>query len=755
MALNCLHKILIVLPLTAAAFSAAADGSVPADSVTLPGVVLAEVAVTTIKGGNNANADESATYIGRKAVEQLSIVNLKQAAALAPNFHIPAYGSRMTSSIYVRGLGARIDQPAVGLNIDNIPIINKDNFDFDISDIDRVELLRGPQNILYGRNTMGGLINIYTLSPLTYQGVRARLTFGAYDTYSAAASVYHKFNQRLGMSIGGETSGTDGYFRNAYNNSRTGKERLSNLRWKTAFRPSPKVIVENSMMLTYARQYGYPYRSVSSDQVAYNDTCHYSRFSFIDGLTVKHSFRGITFSSIITAQYLSDDMVLDQDFTPEPYFTLQQKRKEWTFTGDFVARGPQTGKYSWLTGLFGFFRRSRMQAPVNFYATGIQKLIVDHRNEANPHYPIAWDSDNFTLGSTFIMPSGGISVYHESNLALGDFTITGGLRFDWERTDLDYHSFCNTAYTTYDDFTGRPDGTPMPVYSHSSIVLDERGSLQRDYTQLLPKLSVSYRLPSELGNVYVSATKGYKSGGYNTQMFSDFLQQRLMKEMGMSQQYDVAQTVVYHPETDWNFEVGAHLSMLDRRLSADLSLFWIEVDNQQVTMFPEGSITGRIMANAGRSRSRGVEASVVWQAPQGWYVRGSYGLTDARFIDFNNGRADYSDKRVPYAPANSLFLGAGFSRRLRGFIDGIEAEINTTGTGDIVWNEANTVRQPFYMLLNASAKLRHRHMSLELWARNITATQYATFYFVSIGNAFLQKGNPFTAGATLRFEMDL
>ena len=59
------------------------------------------------------------------------------------------------------------------------------------------------------------------------------------------------------------------------------------------------------------------------------------------------------------------------------------------------------------------------------------------------------------------------------------------------------------------------------------------------------------------------------------------------------------------------------------------------------------------------------------------------------------------------------------------------------------------------MLLNASAKLRHRHVSLELWARNITATQYATFYFVSIGNAFLQKGNPFTAGATLRFEMNL
>jgi len=73
--------------------------------------------------------------------------------------------------------------------------------------------------------------------------------------------------------------------------------------------------------------------------VNYNDTCYYRRLSFTDGLTVKHSFSGVDFSSIISFQYLNDDMTLDQDFLPVDYFTLRQKRHEWAVTADFVARG--------------------------------------------------------------------------------------------------------------------------------------------------------------------------------------------------------------------------------------------------------------------------------------------------------------------------------------------------------------------------------------------------------------------------------
>ncbi|MDE6283518.1 MAG: TonB-dependent receptor [Muribaculaceae bacterium] len=755
-----LHILLIINVIaTPIAYAGEAGvGSLSPDSTatSLREISLGEVSVSAIKGGNNPQADEAVTYIGRKAIETYDLINLREASAFAPNFYIPAYGSRMTSSIYVRGLGTRIDQPVVGLNIDNIPIINKDNYDVDLADIDRIELLRGPQNILYGRNTMGGLVNIYTLSPLNYEGVRARLSYGNHNTWRASAGIYRRLTGTLGMSLTGELSGTDGFHRNLYNNSNAGSESYGSLRWKTAFRPSSKVVVENTAMLTRGRQHGYPYLDVAAGKIAYNDTCYYSRLSFIDGLTVKHSFKGITFSSIMSVQYLDDDMTLDQDFTTYDYFTLTQKRKEWAVTGDFVARGPKTGKYSWLTGVFGYYRHSDMQAPVTFYSTGIDRLIVANRNNANPYYPIAWDSPSFTLGSDFTMPSGGLSAYHESSLTLGDFTITAGLRLDWERTDLRYRSHCNTGYTVYHNADpSMPQTTPLPVYRNARVEIDESGSLSHDYTQLLPKLSLSYNLPEMTGNVYASATKGYKAGGYNTQMFSDFLQQRLMADMGLSMQYDVDQTVAYSPETDWTFEIGAHLWFLDQRLNVDFSAFWINIEDQQITMFPEGTITGRIMANAGRARSRGIELAASYQAPGGWFAKGSYGFTDARFLDFNNGRADYSGKRIPYAPSNTLFIGAGYTRHLTGFVDSATLQVNTRGVGNICWDETNSAIQPFYMLLNASVAATHRNFRLEIWADNITATQYATFYFVSIGNTFLQRGNGFSIGVTLTWQMEM
>ena len=76
------------------------------------------------------------------------------------------------------------------------------------------------------------------------------------------------------------------------------------------------------------------------------------------------------------------------------------------------------------------------------------------------------------------------------------------------------------------------------------------------------------------------------------------------------------------------------------------------------------------------------------------------------------------------------------------------------GVGDIYWDEANNVKQPFYALLSASVRLEKGDFSLDVWGDNLTNTHYNTFYFVSIGNAFLQKGNPARCGVTLRLNFD-
>ena len=399
---------LIAAILSAAIIALSANAAETTDSIS---VRLSEISVTAIKQTALAdNLPTASTVIGKNEIERLNVVTMKDASEIAPNFYIPDYGSRMTSSIYVRGLGARIDQPVVGLNIDNVPYLNKDNYDFDLLDIERIELLRGPQSTLYGRNTMGGLINIYTLSPLRTKGFRAMAEYSRANSIKAGASYYGRISESAGMSIAGYYTHTDGFFRNQYNGRHTDKEDQWSVRWRTSWQPMSNLTLENTASVLVGRQGGYPYQSVKSGQIAYNDTCFYKRVSVTDGLTAHWLLPGLTLSGIASFQYINDNMTLDQDFLPQPYFTLTQARHEMAFTLDLVAKGSK-GPYNWLGGMFGFYKHSNMFAPVTFKETGIEELIIAHRNQYNPEYPIVWQENSFNLDSRFRQPVWGKARY--------------------------------------------------------------------------------------------------------------------------------------------------------------------------------------------------------------------------------------------------------------------------------------------------------------------------------------------------------
>ena len=107
----------------------------------------------------------SVSLISQKDMQANGITSLKSASNILPNFFMPDYGSRLTSAMYIRGIGSRINTPAVGMYVDNIPYLDKSAFDFNFYDIERIDILRGPQGTLYGRNTMGGLVKVHTRSP--------------------------------------------------------------------------------------------------------------------------------------------------------------------------------------------------------------------------------------------------------------------------------------------------------------------------------------------------------------------------------------------------------------------------------------------------------------------------------------------------------------------------------------------------------------------------------------------------------------
>ncbi len=719
----------------------ASEASVPADTVNM----LGEVSVTAIKsGGNLAAAPVALTTITGDEARRLDILSMKDVSTLSPNFYIPDYGSRMTSSIYMRGIGARIDQPSVGLNVDNVPILNKDAFDFDITDIERIEVIRGPQSTMYGRNTMAGLINITTTSPLRFQGSRIMLEAGSGTSLRGAASYFGKLRKNVGMSVSAQYGYFGGMVRNVSSGAFADRSHDFSARWKTEVRISDAVKLENTASASTGKQSGYPYAYSETAQVNYNDTCFYRRTTVTDGLTLTWNGPGFSLTSISSYQFIDDNMTLDQDFLPASYFNLSQIRHENTVTQEVVIRG-ERGSYNWIAGAFGFYKHSGMKAPVTFKTDGIDKLILQHVNGFNPDYPIVWDDDSFVLGSDFTNRTGGVAIYHRSDYRTGRWDFSAGIRVDFERTELDYLSHTSTSYTTLD--LTNPEA-PV-IFARHPVMINDRGRLNHSFTSLLPSVGVTFTLP--YGEIYASFGKGYKAGGFNTQMFSDVLQQRLMSFMGIEEKYDIDRIVSYKPEKSFNYEAGAKLHFPGIGLDASAAIFLIDCRDQQLTTFPDGTTTGRIMTNAGRTLSTGLELSATYSPTERWRFYTAYGFTRATFREFDDGRNDYSGKHVPYAPSNTLYLSGRYTLPVNSrWLEGISFDLNLRGIGRIYWDEANSSSQPFYTRLGAMVQLTNRHGSLEISGENLTSTKFDTFHYVSIGNTFFQKGRPATCRVTLR-----
>ncbi len=710
---------------------------------------LPELSVTAIKQAPALDLQPiAATTITSSEVERQRIITMKQASEIVPNFYVPDYGSRMTSTIYVRGLGARIDQPAVGLNIDNVPVLNKNDYDIDLFNIERIEVLRGPQSVLYGRNTMGGLINIYTLSPLRYQGIRLIGEYGTGNSWRAGAGIYGLIRDGLGMSLSINASGTDGFWHNDTNGSEVGRGHQASVRWKTAYAPADsRFTLENIVSFNLNREHGYPYEWLETGCVAYNDTCYYKRTSIMEGLTMQWKADGFTVSSITGLRYMDDDMTLDQDFTPKSYFTLTQATREWAVTQDVIFRGHK-GDYTWMAGAFGFLKHAKMNAPVNFLSDGIQELIIDNAMSKMPAgMTLTWNDASFLLGSRFTIPVYGAAIYHESAWSHGPWKLTGALRLDYEHTGLRSRSFTDTSCTV----------TMYGLPIKREVNIDDHNVFGKHFLQLLPRITATYRLPMPTpSTVYASIAKGYKSGGYNTQMFSDVLQQQMMAQMmpSSAELPSINDVVGYKPEQSWNYEIGGHIACADGRIHTDMALFYIDCRDQQLTCFPDAKGTGRMMTNAARTCSMGLEASINARPDKHVELIATYGFTDARFINYDNGKEDYSGKFIPYAPRHTLFGSITYRQPLRAsWIDGVSLTVDGRGIGPIYWDESNVHSQKLYGLLGLSIKLDHRHYSLDIWGENILNTRFSTFYFESIGHSFVQRGKPRRLGMTVHINI--
>lgn len=695
------------------------------------------------------------TFLMRR-IEERGIASPKNLSAVVPGLNIPDYGTSMTSTIYVRGLGSRMDNPVIGLYVDDVPIIDKNCYDFSFTDIRRIDFLHGPQGTLYGRNSMLGVLSVETLSSTAYQGTRGIIEYGSASTLSAKLSAY---KGRFGLTAA--YGHTDGFFINEYDGSNCGLSDSFSARARFVGGVG-KASLDNILTVSYIDQTGYPYRKLMAGEllpVDYNDKSGYRRFFLMDGFRLKTEWRNWKISSVTSFQTLFDSMDMDQDFTPKSMFTLNQIQEQVAFTQEFIFK-PKTHTVWWdsQTGLFAMVKLNKMSAPVRFLKDGIKSLILDNADSGIPQElgRLNIQEENFLIYSDFDIALGNVAAYHESYFNTGRWTFTAGLRLDFEASRMRYdsgsdiHFIVSPAMSEYIPFSTKVDGTETVRYA-----------------QLQPKLSVSYDATSERMrskglnmSLLASVSEGYRSGGFNTQIFSDVLQRKMM--LGMMESLGVhldgkgdlsTDGLTYKPEICLNYEIGGKFRMRSAGhiLESFFTAYRVDCRNQQMTVFPYGNGTGRMMANAGRSRSLGVEAEASWMW-KGLSVSFAGSLMDARFVDYDDGRNDWSGNRIPYSPESTLYLRCGHKFLTRGrFLRSVSLNADINRSGRIYWNEAGDISQSPYSLIGADVRLTTSKAELWLRGQNLTGTEYSVFYFKSVGNSFFQAGKPrrFTIGLSI------
>ena len=765
--------------------------SAPADTTRV--IDIEEVVVIATPKENNRLRQQplSATSFSQGDMRNNSVTSVKSLSGLVPNLFIPDYGSKLTTSVYVRGIGSRINTPAVGLYVDNIPFIDKSAFDFNYSDIERIDVLRGPQGTLYGRNTMGGLIRVFTKSPFTYQGTDVSLGAATYNNYKASVTHYHRISDKFAFSAGAFYEHDGGFFENvARNNEKIDKGNEAGGRMRAIWLPKDNLKLDFTVNYEYLNQGGYPYQLTSLSEndiyyqdikgdlgkVAYNNECGYMRHLLNGGLNLEHQADNFILSSVTGFQYLKDEMNLDQDFTRKNVYTMSQRQNSKTLSEEIVLKSKPGRRWQWTTGVSGFYQWLDTEGPVTFHEDGISSLMEDNVNgifkkikEEKPMMPdmsLDITDNNILIGGNFKSPMLSTGIYHQStinDIIFEGLSFTAGLRMEYERYWLDYNSNANINF----DF--KISVMPMPFKDLKSSP-NVNGNISHDYIQLLPKFALQYDF-NKNNNIYASVTKGYRSGGYNIQMFSEIVQGEMINGMiaaldekshGMVSQmggdkiphyeYDIQETTMYKPEYSWNYEIGSHMTLFDGRLQADVAAFYMDTHDQQISRFAASGL-GRVTVNAGKSRSIGGELALKAQITDNFILNGNYGYTHATFTDYVvSDEVNYNDNYVPFVPEHTFTVGGQYIFRMKSgaWLDNIIVNANYKGAGRIYWTEQNNAYQDLYGTLNVRISLNKGNGQVGIWINNALNTDYQAFYFESMDRGFAQMGRPMQIGVDFR-----
>ena len=675
----------LLLPLPAgAAGEATGEDSEP--------LTLQEVRVTATKReGTVKEFPGNLSVIEEGFMEEHEVDDLQELVRFTPNVYVKDTSSG--ASIVTRGIST-IDTSLfspMGLYVDDVShslgyMVNQDLFD-----VERVEVLRGPQGTLYGRNSESGVINIVLRQPDNERRTKTKFEIGNYASVRAGVSTSGPIVEDslfYGLSLQGYT--TDGF----YENVDTGDDKVGGtqtVNGRGTLRWTPSKAWDVTVNLDGAkRDLGisklrfddgpnktdrYEVGSVENDKAYETELGQSAR--------IKHSMQGMEFTSITSHRGFDREHHLDSDRTAMRLGVSELDLSTDSWSQEFRLASDNESPLSWLAGVYGRYE----YIDADFAIKHVNPMMTSSRDGDSDDVGVA----GFGQATYEIIPG---------------LRLTGGLRVETYKTEGDETYVSNSGRTSFEDTV--------------------------EETEVLPMASLAYDFNPNV-TAYATVSRGFLSGGFNFYSASD------------------KDSFAYDAEHTTNYEAGLKTNWLDNSLNLNATVFYMDITDKQVREEVPGAGLGIWkFTNAAEAHTEGVELEGSYRPMAGLQFIAGFGYARSVVDEWETTSGgvpvDYGGNKIPWAPEYTYNLGVSYQRE-----NGLFVVADLLGTGEQYYDAANDLKSDGYETVNLRLGYQRDDMDISVWTKNLLDEEYEVKKVASGGSTLVEDGAPRTFGLTVNW----
>ena len=657
----------------------------------------------------------SVSAFSSNQIEKLKLWNNKDISGVIPNLYSTDPGdNRDVTSI--RGITSTSYDPAVATYIDGVNQFSLDTYIPVLFDIENIEVLRGPQGTLYGRNAMGGVLNIITKQPSNILNGYGEVAVGNYGQQRYTAGIKSPIiKNKLFVGTAFLLNQRDGFYTNNFNNETYDKQNsfsgnyfikyIPNEHWQLNFNAKHYKGTNNGafpLVFGIDEAINHPYKLNQNSLTKMMDN------TFNTSMSINYIGSQFNFSSISAYQnnYRYYTQPIDGDFSPlDAVSVINNFGNKWNnikvISQEFKISAPtaKSNNLKWTIGSYFFYQDAPVKQGTRFGIDANMMMVGDSL---------------FTIINSSKSTKKGIALYGQATYAIHEkINLTVGLRNDYEQQ--------TQSVIGYYQHDPNPD----------AFIIFPDTLAKINFSALSPKVSLDYNINNTL--LYASYNKGFRTGGLST-LSSDPSQPPLNG---------------YKPEFSNNFEIGLKNDFFSKKLRINIVAFYTHITDAQVPtlQLPDAII---ITKNTGKLNTKGMEAEILTTPIKGLLLQYNIGYTNAIFESLSLAQqgsiVNLNGKHQIFTPDMTSFFAIQYNHTFEQHKINAYVRAESKKIGNTYFDLNNNIKQTPYSIQNISMGVNMKNTSIVGWSRNIFNTKFVSYAYDFVA---VHLGDPCTFGITI------